>query len=167
MTDQQPVHSLPLKDEELRAIGMVAQEWAVFEGLINRIISVFLGTEHQKGTLVGVAMSSRLSIEFLSALAELVFHKSEDTKAFQKLLEKATKLQSYRNDVVHLVWVRSEKEPEKLTPIGLKARNTIKFAHGDFSYRSFESLTKDIRGLGGEIALFLDKHGLALGLEDD
>lgn len=154
-----PHYAHQLTDNELRAIGLIAQEWALFESLIHRIITKFLGAEEHKGDMVGVAMGSKLSIEFTSAIGYTVFT-PDDAEAFQKLMERSGKLASKRNDAVHLVWVRSDEDPTKLSPVGLKVRHTIKIATGDTSYQAFESLAQEIYYLGCEIAAFLRKRDL-------
>ena len=123
---------LMIRDEELRAIGHVAAQWAYLETKIDTLISLLDSHASQNGRVRSDRQSSAERVAKLRSLAREILT-GAPLEELLDILEKSSSLRGFRDDIVHGTWHLHRNGGELTTGITVLSRRpsfkskTVKF----------------------------------------
>lgn len=151
-----PTRPLPVTDEHLKAIGTIVVECSVMELFLQLALCMLLGMNEAERRAIVTRMNTGQVVDYLKELAPMRLS-GADAKSFLAILEPFPRLLQGRHDIIHGIWITSDKGEVALgtfrgkTRVG--GRGTRK------SVEDLETLTNQIRQANYSLQEFLLPRG--------
>lgn len=142
---------LPLDDNQLKAIGLVAARWSYLDFELEQTVVEMAGIAKSPGRALTMHMTTPLRLRVLAAMAHELFDDSTN-KRIGRLIHRLKQLQTRRNSIIHGVWGIS---PEGSTAIMWRIKGAeIVLQNEPLSADDISQIADDIHDLIGDFMEF-------------
>jgi hypothetical protein len=143
---------LPSRDE-LVGFGLIINQWAKFENMVEYTIAALLRIDDFNGRLLTSGMTYASKRDLLRVMIEQQTQlKAPRGSAFyaelSDILDDAEKLNDIRTSVAHSVWIKGTR-PDTIKPIRVRARGKLRIRGHDPKERDFN--IKELISIGIDI----------------
>lgn len=139
---------LMIGDEEFKAIGHVAAQWAYLETQIDFVIDVLINQPSTKDSGLELQQSFMRRMEVFRKAANIVLERHPDQLAeLLDIAQKISSLRGLRDDIIHGHWKLHRKKGIGPLETGLRISNrgkTLKVREGPFSAEKTEDVAAKI-----------------------
>lgn len=153
---------LMIGDEEFRAIGHVAAQWAYLETQIDYVIDVLINQPDTKRDGFKLEQSFRRRMATFRKAARIVLKKRPDELAeLLDIAEKVSSLRSLRDNIIHGHWKLHRKKGTGPLETGLRVFNRgkeLKVRESPFSAEKAEDVAAKISTENLRLTTWCQKH---------
>lgn len=159
-----------LTDNHLKAIGLVAAEWAYGEMWLESIIWHFAKIDNVTGYAITTHIGSETRINIIETLADTRLTNPTLKAELKAVIARVRDLRTERNNIIHSLWVSNrqtvtladllaKKRPRKPTPdsVRIKAKGSLKITNKPYTSKAIAATADKIGKLVNDMYNLLSK----------
>jgi hypothetical protein len=154
------VNPFNLSQEVYASIGEVAVAWSGIETLVAMGIALILKANQEHFIAVAANMNLSPQLDSLATLCHLAVD-ARQREELLRVLEKARKMNSERNKIIHGRWMQTEKSHIALR-INARAQGTPSETRELMTAKSIRNFAKQVRELAEDLTAAYVESGLAV-----
>ena len=155
--------SLPISDENLRAIGQVVVRFNLLEGGLSLLIWILSGVEQDIRYIITAGLSFRNLLDIFSSLCRYKLDEPEAINRLNELIKRLVQAGEKRNQVVHSVWAGNLYGAALRSKATARARKGFKLQFEATETEELDAIASFIGEVAKDVGAFYKSHFMPQG----